>query len=151
MKRLLIVHHTPSPNLQAMFEAARAGATTDEIEGVEVVARPALTASPVDVLEADGYLLGGPVNLGYLAGALKHFFDQVYYPVLEETVRRPFGAYLHGASDATGALRALESITTGLKWRAVRPPVVITGEPGKDGLEDCWELGAMLAAELGTV
>jgi multimeric flavodoxin WrbA len=151
MKRLLIVHHTPSPNLQAMYEAARAGATTDEVGGVEVVTRPALTASPVDVLEADGYLLGGPVNLGYLAGALKHFFDQVYYPCLEETVRRPFGAYLHGGSDATGALRALESITTGLRWRAVRPPVVVTGEPGKDDLESCWELGAMLAAELGTV
>ncbi|MFC5751713.1 flavodoxin family protein [Actinomadura rugatobispora] len=151
MKRLLIVHHTPSPTLQAMYEAVRAGATTDEIEGVEVVARPALTASAVDVLEADGYLLGTPVNLGYLSGALKHFFDLVYYPCLEETVRRPFGAYLHGNSDAAGALRALESITTGLKWRAVRPPVVVTGEPGKAGLEECWELGATVAAELGTV
>jgi multimeric flavodoxin WrbA len=151
MKRLLIVHHTPSPNLQAMYEAARTGAATDEVAGVEVVSRPALTASPVDVLEADGYLLGSPVNLGYLSGALKHFFDQVYYPCLEETARRPFGAYLHGGSDATGALRALESITTGLKWRAVRPPVVVTGEPGRDDLESCWELGAMLAAELGTV
>ena len=58
MKRLLIVHHTPSPNLQAMYEAVRSGATTDEIEGVEVISRPALTASPVDVLKADGYLLG---------------------------------------------------------------------------------------------
>jgi multimeric flavodoxin WrbA len=151
MKRLLIVHHTPSPTLQAMYEAVRAGATTDEIEGVEVVTRPALTASAVDVLEADGYLLGTPVNLGYLSGALKHFFDQVYYPCLEETVRRPYGAYLHGNNDATGALRALESITTGLKWRAARPPVVITGEPGKDGLAECWELGATVAAELGTV
>jgi hypothetical protein len=104
MKRLLIVHHTPSPTLQAMYEAVRAGATADEIEGVEVVARPALTATAVDVLEADGYL--------------------------------------HGNNDATGALRALESITTGLKWRAARPPVVVTGEPGKADLEECWELGA---------
>ncbi|MEV5828382.1 NAD(P)H-dependent oxidoreductase [Spirillospora sp. NPDC052242] len=151
MKRLLIVHHTPSPNLQAMYEAVRSGASADEIEGVEVVSRPALTASPVDVLEADGYLLGSPVNLGYLSGALKHFFDQVYYPCLEETVRRPFGAYLHAGNDATGALRALESITTGLKWRAVRPPAVVTGEPGRAALEECWELGAMVAAELGTV
>ena len=151
MKRLLIVHHTPSPNLQAMFEAVRDGATTDEIEGVEVVAKPALSATAVDVLEADGYLLGTPVNLGYVSGALKHFFDVVYYPCLEETVRRPFGAYLHGNNDATGALRALESITTGLKWRAVRPPVVVAGEPGKGDLEECWELGATVAAELGTV
>lgn len=148
MKRLLIVHHTPSPSVQAMFEAVRAGASADEIEDVEVVSRPALTASPVDVLEADGYLLGSPVNLGYLSGALKHFLDQIYYPCLEETTRRPFGAFLHGNNDATGALRALESITTGLKWKAVLPPVVIIGAPGKADLEACWELGATVAAGL---
>ena len=151
MKRLLIVHHTPSPSVQAMFEAVRAGATTDEVEGVDVVCRAALAATAVDVLGADGYLLGSPVNLGYLSGALKHFFDLVYYPCLEETVRRPFGAFLHGNSDATGGLRALESITTGLRWKAVQPPVVVTGDPSKADLEACWELGAITAAELGTV
>ena len=41
MPTLLIVHHTPSPALQEMFEAAASGARTDEIEGVDVVvARP---------------------------------------------------------------------------------------------------------------
>jgi hypothetical protein len=55
MPRLLVVHHTPSPVLQAMFEAAVSRARTDKIEGVEVVVRPALTAAAVDVLEADGY------------------------------------------------------------------------------------------------
>lgn len=148
MKRLLIVHHTTSPNLQAMFEAVRSGASTDEIEGVEVVARPALMAGAVDVLEADGLVLGTPVNIGYISGALKHFFDQIYYPCLEATVRRPYAAYLHGAGDAAGALRALETITTGLGWRAVRPPLVVTGEPAKADLEACWELGALAAAEL---
>jgi len=43
-----------------MFEAAVSGARTDKIENVEVVIRPALTAGAVDVLEADGYLLGTP-------------------------------------------------------------------------------------------
>ncbi|MBA9007035.1 MULTISPECIES: flavodoxin family protein [Thermomonospora] len=148
MRTLLIVHHTASPNLQAMFEAVRDGASTDEIEGVEVVARPALTASAVDVLEADGLILGTPVNIGYISGALKHFFDQIYYPCLEATVRRPYAAYLHGASDASGALRAIETITTGLSWRPVRPPLVVTGEPTRADLEACWELGAITAAEL---
>jgi multimeric flavodoxin WrbA len=77
-KTLLIVHHTPSPYTQEMFEAVVAGATDPEIEGVEVVRRPALTVSPVEMLEADGYLLGSPANLGYISGALKHYFDR--YP-----------------------------------------------------------------------
>lgn len=74
MRRLLIVHHTPSPHMQEMFEAVVSGATDPEIEGVEVVRRPALTVSPIEMLEADGYLLGTPANLGYISGALKHAF-----------------------------------------------------------------------------
>jgi len=40
----LIVHHTPSPNCQALFEAAVSGATAPEIEGVRAVRRTALAA-----------------------------------------------------------------------------------------------------------
>jgi hypothetical protein len=36
MPTLLIVHHTPSPLLQEMLEAAISGARTDEVESVEV-------------------------------------------------------------------------------------------------------------------
>jgi multimeric flavodoxin WrbA len=81
-KTLLIVHHTPSPHCQEMFEAALSGATDPDIEGVEVVRRPALTVSPVEMLEADGYLLGSPANLGYISGALKHYL--VDYPTIRQ-------------------------------------------------------------------
>jgi NAD(P)H-dependent FMN reductase len=148
MPTLLIVHHTPSPALQEMFEAAASGARTDEIEGVDVVVRPALTAGAADVLPADGYVLGTTANIGYMSGALKHFFDQIYYPCLEATQRRPYGLYVHGGMDTTGAVRAVEAITTGLRWRAVRPPVVVTGPPGQADFEACWELGALVAAEI---
>src|SRR6201993_1199263 len=148
MARLLIVQHTSSPSMQAMLEAVLAGAGTDEIEDVEVVVRPALAATAVDVLGADGYLLGTPANIGYMSGALKHFFDTIYYPCLEATMRRPYGLYVHGASDTGGAVRAVESITSGLAWRAVRPAVCVTGTPGKPDLDACWELGALIAAEI---
>lgn len=92
-KALLIVHHTPSPHCQELFEAVVAGATDPEIAGVEVVRRPALTVSAVEMLEADGYLLGTPANLGYISGALKHAFDCAYYQLLDSTRGRPFGLY----------------------------------------------------------
>jgi multimeric flavodoxin WrbA len=134
--------------MQAMFEAVVAGATTDEVTGVEVVRRPALTAGAADVLEADGYLLGTTANIGYMSGALKHFFDGIYYPCLDSTVGRPYGVYVHGNLDPTGALRAIDSITTGLKWQRAAAPVVVMGEPTKEQLQACWELGATLAATL---
>jgi len=50
--------------------------------------------------------------------------------------------------DTTGAVRAVQAIATGLRWRAARPPVCVTGPVDKENLEACWELGALLAAEV---
>jgi multimeric flavodoxin WrbA len=147
MRRLLIVQHTPSPAMQAMFEAVLSGARNEEIVGVEVTVRPALTAGAADVLAADGYVLGTPANIGYMSGALKHFFDTIYYPCLEATIRRPYGLYVHGNNDTEGAVLAVEAIATGLKWRRVRPPARVLGEPSPADLAACWELGALTAAE----
>jgi NAD(P)H-dependent FMN reductase len=127
----------------ALTEGAR-----DPAIGVEVVVRPALGATATDALAADGYLLGTPVNLGYLSGALKHFFDQIYYPCLEATRGRPFAAWLHGDNDAGGALAALAKITTGLGWRQAQAPVVATGPASPADLAACRELGASMAAGL---
>lgn len=146
--RLLIVHHTPSPSTHTMLEAVRSGATDERIEGVEVVVRAALAATEVDVMAADGYVLGTPANLGYMSGALKHFFDRVYYPCLEETARRPYGLYVHGNDDTTGAVRAVEKIVTGLRWRRAQEPVAVLGEPDRQDLDACRELGAAMAAGL---
>ena len=129
-----------------MFEAVLAGATDPEIEGVEVVRRPALTVSPVDMLEADGYLLGTPANLGYISGALKHAFDCAYYQLLDTTRGRPFGVYLHGNEGTEGAERGLAAITTGLGWVQVAETVVAMGKPSKADVEACWNLGATVAA-----
>ena len=145
---LLVVHHTPSPHTHEMFEAVLAGATDPEIEGVEVVRRPALTCSSADALAADGYLIGSPVNLGYLSGAVKHAFDQLYYPCLDSTRGRPFGAWLHGNEGTEGAVRALNAITTGLGWARAADTVIVSGKPTKADLEACWNLGATLAAQL---
>ena len=147
-RRLLVVHHTTSPTLQELLEAVLAGACDDAIEGVEVVTRAALTAGPADVLDADAYLLGTPANIGYMSGALKHFFDQIYYPCLEQTQRRPYALYVHGNNDTSGAVRAVESIATGLGWRRVREPVTVIGGVDQAVRDACWELGASVAAGL---
>ncbi|MFV8316411.1 flavodoxin family protein [Mycobacterium sp. 23] len=148
MSKLLIVHHTPSPHCQEMFEAVLAGATAPEIEGVEVVRRPALTVSPVEMLEADGYLLGTPANLGYISGALKHAFDESYYQLLDAGRGRPFGLYIHGNEGSEGAQRAVDGITAGLGWEKAADHVVVSGRPSKADLEACWNLGATIAATL---
>ena len=100
------------------------------------------------MLEADGYLLGTPANLGYISGALKHAFDQSYYQLLDSTPGRPFGLYLHGNEGTEGAERAIAAITGGLAWEQAAGTVVVAGKPNKTDLEACWNLGATVAARL---
>ncbi|WP_026123251.1 flavodoxin family protein [Nocardiopsis chromatogenes] len=150
MARLLIVHHTPSPGMQELFEAVRSGAENDEIEGVEVAARAALASTASDVLAADAVLLGTPANIGYMSGALKHFFDGAYYPCLNDTAGLAYGLYVHGNNDTAGAVRAVEQVTKGMGWERARPPVEVIGEVDRDARDACWELGAFMAlAALG--
>jgi multimeric flavodoxin WrbA len=148
MPTLLVIHHTVSPATQELLDAALAGTKADGLESVEVVVRPALSATAPDVLAADGFVLGTPANIGYLSGAMKYFFDNVYYPCLEAKIGAPYGLYLHGGDDATGALRAAESITKGMGWQRVHEPVVVTGAVTKGDIEAVWDLAATVAASL---
>jgi multimeric flavodoxin WrbA len=145
---LLVVHHTTSPSLEAMLDAVLAGTRADGIEGVQVLVRPALSATASDVLAAGGYLLGTPANMGYMSGALKHFFDQVYYPCLEATAGAPYGLFVHGNLDTAGAQRSVHAIATGMRWQRAADDVVVTATPDPAGLDACWNLGAVLAAAL---
>ena len=147
-KTLLLVHHTPSPHCQAMFEAVVAGASDPEIEGVTLVRRPALSVSAAEFLAADGYLLGSPVNLGSISGALKHAFDCAYYQILDAARGRPYGLYLHGNEGTEGAENAVQRITVGLGWEKAAEYVIASNKPSKEQLAACWELGATVAAQL---
>jgi hypothetical protein len=83
-----------------------------------------------------------------MSGALKHFFDQVYYPCLEARPGAPYGLWVHGDNDTTGAVRAVTSIAGALGWSEVVKPVAVTGSVGKDVADACYELGATVAANL---
>ena len=148
MPRLLVVHHTPSPSMQAMLDAVKAGCGHEELDAVEVVVRPALSATAADLLAADAVVLGTPANIGYMSGALKHFFDTVYYPTLDAGAGTPYGLYVHGGDDVTGAVRSVEKVVGGLSWRPVAAPVLATGAVGPAELEACRELGATVAVAL---
>jgi NAD(P)H-dependent FMN reductase len=112
-----------------MLEAALEGLRQEGLEGVEAVTRPALTCSPVEALEADGLLFGTPANIGYMSGALKHFFDQLYYVGLDVMKGRPYALWVHGDNDAGGAVRSVDKVADALQLRKVAEPVCVIGQP----------------------
>jgi NAD(P)H-dependent FMN reductase len=146
MPKLLIVHHTPSPVMQQMLEKVITGAADPGLSELQIVTKAALSAGPVDVLAADGVVLGTPANIGYMSGALKHFFDVAYYPCLTECVGMPFSYYIHGDNDTSGANRAILGITKGLGWRQVSPMASVTGSVDGDDHAKLTELGATVGA-----
>ncbi|TAM92178.1 MAG: flavodoxin family protein [Jatrophihabitans sp.] len=148
MPHLLVVHHTTSPATQELLEAALAGTRAEGLDAVQVQVRPALAATLVDLLAADGLVLGTPANIGYMSGALKTFFDLVYYPALTAKAGAPYGLYVHGNSDTGGAVRAVEAIAKGMGWQRVAEPVTVIGMPDRAALDRVWNLAATVAATL---
>ncbi len=148
MKTLLIVAHAPSPNTRRMVDAVLSGARHPDIEQVESRWVAPLLATPQDVLDCDGIILGTTENLGYMSGALKDFFDRCYYPCLERTQGLPCALYVRAGHDGTGTRRAVESICTGLRWNWVQAPLICRGEWQERFLAQCEELGMTLAAGL---
>ncbi|WP_323751115.1 flavodoxin family protein [Marinobacter sp.] len=148
MKRLLIVAHAPSPNTLRLREAVENGARHPDIEAVEVLVKAPLDAGPEDVLACDAIILGTTENLGYMSGALKDFFDRSYYPCLEKTQGLPFAFYIRAGHDGTGTRRAIESITTGLRWKLVKEPLTCRGEYKDEFVAQCEELGMYVAVSL---
>ncbi|MBY6193125.1 flavodoxin family protein [Marinobacter hydrocarbonoclasticus] len=148
MKRLLIVAHAPSPNTLGLRSAIENGARNPDIEAVEVLVKAPLEAGPEDILACDAIILGTTENLGYMSGALKDFFDRSYYPCLEKTQGLPFAFYIRAGHDGTGTRRAIEAITTGLRWKLVQDALVCRGEFRPEFEEQCYELGMTVAASL---
>lgn len=132
--------------MQETLEAALAGLKSEGLEDVTVEVRPALSATASDVLAADGFVLATPANIGYMSGALKHFFDSIYYPTLTANIGAPYGFWVHGNNDAAGAIRAVESIAKGLGWKPVHQPVTVIGSPSKADLDAVSDLAATVAA-----
>lgn len=147
-RKLLIVAHIPSENTKRLRDAVVAGASHPDIDNIELSVRSPFEAGPEDVLRTDAIILGTTENLGYMSGALKDFFDRIYYPCLEETQGLPFALYIRAGHDGTGTRRGVETIITGLRWRAVQEPLLCRGDYQEEFISQCEELGMTMAAGL---
>jgi hypothetical protein len=147
-KTLLIIAHAPSPNTARLRDALLAGASSPDIGDVAVRSLSPFDAGPEDVKAAQAVILATTENLGYMSGALKDFFDRIYYPCLDHTQGLPYALVIRAGHDGTGTRRGVETIVTGLRWRAVQEPVICRGHWQQEFIGQCQELGAAMAAGL---
>lgn len=145
---LLVVYSSRTGQNRRLADAVAEGTRAEGVEGVvtRVVAAP--DAGVVDVLTADAVVLVASPNIGMINGLMKDFLERIYYPCLGHTRNLPCALVCKGETDATGALAHTDRILTGLRWRQVRPPLVVLGDLTRADLDDAAELGATLAAGL---
>jgi multimeric flavodoxin WrbA len=147
-KTLLIVAHAPSPNTQRLRDALVEGAHSCDASAVNVQCLSPFECGPTQVLAADGIILSTTENLGYMSGALKDFFDRIYYPTLELKQGLPYALQIRAGNDGRGTQRAVETIVTGLRWRAVQKALICRGDFQESFVGQCHELGAAMTAGL---
>lgn len=141
-----VVAHAPTPTLRSLVDTIVDGAGA--VAEVTVEVHEALFATAADMCGSDLTIFVTPANLGYISGALKHAFDVNFREMEGVTAGQKHLVIIRGATDTTGATRAIESITHGLAWRAVRPTWTIEGGVTADHLADLRELAEGLATAL---
>jgi len=147
-KKLLIVSNTPSPNTQALADAALRGASHTDIEGIQIQHLTPFEAMPEDVMNCDAILLGTTENFGYMSGAMKDFFDRIFYPCLEHTEALPYAIFIRAGLDGTGTEIAMQKIISGLKWKQVQDLLLCHGEYKKEFEDQVEKLAMSMAAGL---
>lgn len=147
-KTLLIISNIPSENTKALADAAVCGASLAEIKGIEVKHLNPFKASAEDVIQCDAILLGTTENFGYMSGAMKDFFDRIFYPCLEHTEALPYAIYIRAGLDGTGTEIAMQKIISGLKWKQVQDVLICQGDFKDEFIDQVEELGTSMAAGL---
>ena len=143
MARVLIVYHSQSGNTEAMAQAVARGA--ESVEGTEVTIKRALEATLDDLLGCDAVAIGSADYFGYMAGAVKDFFDRTYYPSQGKVTGKPYVAFVSAGGGGRRALESVERLCSSFKFSGAAEPVVAAGRPSPGKLVECEELGRSLA------
>ena len=145
-KRLLIVAHAPSENTLSL----RAGRRTRRAE--RNGRRGARGGAPAGRARRRAGGPGGDPRHHREPGLHERRAEGLLRPqlqsLLEKTQGLPYALYIRAGSDGTGTRRGVETITTGLRWRAVQEPLLCKGPWQPGFVEQCEELGAAMAAGL---
>jgi multimeric flavodoxin WrbA len=145
MTDILIVFHSQTGKTESLARAVAEG--VDGTDGARAVLKRAAEARAQDVRDCRALVICSPEYFGYMAGAVKDFFDRTYEELKDDPAARkkPFCIVVSAGNDGSGALNQIERICRGYRFRKVQPPIVWKGEVTGEVLTKCVELGRVLA------
>ena len=148
MSNILIVSNLPSSNTIALQTSVAMGCNEMGCDDEYLRVKSPWESCAEDVLWCNGIIIGTTENFGYMSGAIKDFFERIYYPCLEQTQALPVAVYVKGGLDGQGARTSVEKILIGLKWRLIQPVMVLKGDFTEEFRSQCKNLGMTMAAGL---
>ena len=146
-KHLLLVYHSRSGTNKQLAEMIAKGAQS-EAGNVVFRQKNAFDADADDLLWADATIFVSPEHFGYMAGALKDFFERTFYPTENQVAGRAIAIVIGTGLDGQGALSSIRRICNGYRFKEVQEPIIVVGEPSAEHLEACFNLGLGFSAAL---
>lgn len=134
-----------------LAQALLRGAQNPEIESVVTKLVSPFDTDAEAVLSADALILFTTENFGYMSGALKDFFERIYYPCLDDSKRneaKPYSLIIRAGLDGTGTKIAVQKIISGLKWKEAQEVLLCKGDYNPEFEQAAEELGLTIAASL---
>lgn len=146
MTKILVLYHSQSGRTARLAREVAEGVSA--VDGVELALKTAAQAGLDDLLACHGLAIGSPEYFGYMAGAVKDFFDRTYELARgrKEVFKKPYVVFVSAGNDGSGALGHIERIALGFQLKKVQEPVIAVGEITPEHLERCRLLGQTLAA-----
>ena len=154
--KLLVVYQSRDGGVQKLVDAFASGIALAAEQGtckIDLEIRHPLDTEASAVIAAHALVLATPEHFGSMAGATKHFFEEIWHACLEKTVGKPWQLIVKAGNDGTGAIQSVERLAKGLQWAQFRPPLQVIGDITETDTNAAIELGASLAAsiELGLI
>ena len=150
MPTVLILYYSRTGNTEEMAKAIEEGVKS---EGLKTVRKMVTRATPKDLLQGDGIILGSPAYYGTMAAEMKSFLDKSvqYHGKLEGKVGAAFAScgVLGGGVETTvldmvKALLIHGLILQGDPWGSHYGTVSI-GKPNASVKRECKKLGERVA------
>jgi NAD(P)H-dependent FMN reductase len=148
VRPLVVVRSKPVGSTAVVAGEIVAAASDPTIGERPVAFLEALEVGPADISGAAGVILVTSENFGYMSGAMKHCLEQIYYPLLDASVRLPYALVVKAGNDGEGAVRSIEPIMKGLSFQPIAEALVIVGEITDNDRAALHELGQTFAAGL---
>ena len=145
MADILIIFHSQTGNTERLAKAVAQG--VDETTNARAVLKRAADTAAQDLKNCSAVIICSPEYFGYMAGAVKDFFDRTYEELKDDVTlyKKPFCVVISAGNDGSGALNHIERICRGYRLKKVQKPILCTGKVTEEMLARCFELGSTIA------